>query len=152
MKRPVRILLIIVAVVCFGAALSYPILYNSRKKENDDLQEQLTSLREEALGGSTHADGLNREQNSPDGQNVRTVSDGANAGTSGTAAGDGANAGAAGTAAGASAGAAGTTAGNGENAGTTAGNGENAGTTAGNGENAGTAAGSTRDQILRNGG
>ena len=131
MKRPVRILLIIVAVVCFGAALSYPILYNSRKKENDDLQEQLTSLREEALGGSTHADGLNREQNSPDGQNVRTVSDGANAGTSGTAAGAGANAGAAGTAAGASAGAAGTTAGNGENAGTTAGNGENAGTAAG---------------------
>ena len=97
MKRPVCILLIIVAVVCFGAALSYPILYNSRKRENDDLQEQLTSLREEALGGSAHADGLNTEQDSPDGQSVRTVSDGANAGTPDSAAGTGADAGAAGT-------------------------------------------------------
>ena len=100
MKRPVCILLIIVAVVCFGAALSYPILYNSRKRENDDLQEQLTSLREEALGGSAHADGLNTEQDSPDGQSVRTVSDGANAGTPDSAAGTGADAGAAGAAAG----------------------------------------------------
>lgn len=128
MKRPVCILLIIVAVVCFGAALSYPILYNSRKRENDDLQEQLTSLREEALGGSAHADGLNTEQDSPDGQSVRTVSDGANAGTPDSAAGTGADAGAAGAAAG-----------TGANTGITAGTGANAGTAAGTGADAGAA-------------
>lgn len=43
--RFVRILLVIIAVACFGVALSYPIRYHLAQKSNDSNMEQLAEMR-----------------------------------------------------------------------------------------------------------
>lgn len=54
--RGTRIALIIVAVVCFGVALSYPIRYRLAQQSNEADMEQLSALREQALEADGTAD------------------------------------------------------------------------------------------------
>lgn len=49
MKKSTRIALILIAVISFGIALSYPILYNWAAKKNNDTMEDLSRMRNEAL-------------------------------------------------------------------------------------------------------
>ena len=51
MKRPVRIALIVVAVVSLGIAASYPILYRSEREDNNSAMKELARMRDEALSG-----------------------------------------------------------------------------------------------------
>lgn len=46
--RWTRILLAIIAVVCFGVALSYPIRYRLAQKENNDNMDELSAMRSKA--------------------------------------------------------------------------------------------------------
>jgi len=64
--RFLRILLVIVAVVCFGVALSYPIRYRQAQEKNDSNMEHLAGLRSkarqaQAVDGSTQAPGTPAE-------------------------------------------------------------------------------------------
>ena len=54
--RLTRILLIIVAVVCFGVALSYPIRYRLAQNENNANMEELSALRAKTQQTETDAD------------------------------------------------------------------------------------------------
>ena len=47
--RTIRILLIVIAVVCFGVALSYPIRYRLAQNENNANMEGLSALRSKTL-------------------------------------------------------------------------------------------------------
>ena len=51
--RALRILLVIVAVVCFGVALSYPVRYYLAQKSNDTEMEQLAEMRSRARQDET---------------------------------------------------------------------------------------------------
>ena len=53
--RLTRVLLVIVAVVCFGVALSYPIRYFMAQKTNNDNMEQLSQLRAQAQAATPEA-------------------------------------------------------------------------------------------------
>jgi len=46
--QKLRIVLIVVALVCFGVALSYPIRYRVAQESNNSSMEQLSALREKA--------------------------------------------------------------------------------------------------------
>ena len=46
--RIARVLLVIVAVVCLGVAISYPIRYNQAKEKNDTDMEDLARMRQQA--------------------------------------------------------------------------------------------------------
>ena len=66
MKRGTRIALILVAVVSFGIALSYPILYERAAKKNNDTMEDLSRMRAEVLNEEAAADthsGTDTEEN-----------------------------------------------------------------------------------------
>ena len=54
--RLTRILLIIVAVVCFGVALSYPIRYRLAQNENNANMEELSALRAKTQQTEADAD------------------------------------------------------------------------------------------------
>ena len=54
--RLTRILLIIVAVVCFGVALSYPIRYRLAQNENNSNMEELSAMRAKIQQNETDAD------------------------------------------------------------------------------------------------
>ena len=71
MKRSARIVLILVAVISFGIALSYPVMYEWAAKKNNDTMEDLSKMREQALSGMK-----SEEPESSDGQS------GSNAGLS----------------------------------------------------------------------
>jgi len=71
MKRNARIVLILVAVISFGIALSYPVMYEWAAKKNNDTMEDLSKMREQALSGMK-----SEEPESSDGQS------GSNAGLS----------------------------------------------------------------------
>lgn len=71
MKRNARIVLILVAVISFGIALSYPVMYEWAAKKNNDTMEDLSKMREQALNGMK-----SEEPESSDGQS------GSNAGLS----------------------------------------------------------------------
>ncbi len=71
MKRSARIVLILVAVISFGIALSYPVMYEWAAKKNNDTMEDLSKMREQALSGLK-----SEEPESSDGQS------GSNAGLS----------------------------------------------------------------------
>ena len=71
MKRGARIVLILVAVISFGIALSYPVMYEWAAKKNNDTMEDLSKMREQALSGMK-----SEEPESSDGQS------GSNAGLS----------------------------------------------------------------------
>ena len=49
MSKPLRIALILVVVVCFGVALSYPVLYKAQQEENLSTMEELAKMREDVL-------------------------------------------------------------------------------------------------------
>lgn len=49
MKKSAKILLILIAVVCFGVALSYPISQYVQGRQNEKTKDLLTSLRDQGL-------------------------------------------------------------------------------------------------------
>ena len=79
MKRNIRIVLILVAAVSFGIALSYPILYERAAKENNETMEDLARMRAEALNeeanGADDASGSDTEENTNGGGLADSVSD-----------------------------------------------------------------------------
>jgi len=79
MKRNIRIVLIVVAAVSFGIALSYPILYEWAAKKNNDTMEDLARMRAEALteetGGADDASGADTEENTNGGGLADSVAD-----------------------------------------------------------------------------
>ncbi len=79
MKRNIRIVLIVVAVVSFGIALSYPILYERAAKKNNETMEDLSRMRTQALneeaGGAGDASGADTEENKSGGGLADSVAD-----------------------------------------------------------------------------
>ena len=53
MNKGLKTLLVLVAVVCFGVALSYPIRYEMETRSNTRTMERLTELREAGLKSAT---------------------------------------------------------------------------------------------------
>ena len=49
MKKGLKTLLVLVAVVCFGVAISYPIMYEMETRSNTRTMERLTELRQAGL-------------------------------------------------------------------------------------------------------
>ena len=79
MKRNIRIVLIVVAVVSFGIALSYPILYERAAKKNNETMEDLSRMRTQALNeeksGAGDASGADTEENKSGGGLADSVAD-----------------------------------------------------------------------------
>ena len=49
MNKGLKTLLVLVAVVCFGVAISYPIMYEMETRSNTRTMERLTELRQAIL-------------------------------------------------------------------------------------------------------
>ncbi len=60
-RKPVSILLLVVAVVCFAVAISYPVQYFLQKDANENAMDDLRSMRMSALENSADPDPAAKE-------------------------------------------------------------------------------------------
>ena len=73
MNKGLKTLLVLVAVVCFGVAISYPIMYEMETRSNTQTMERLTELRQAGLRSATRTMSWPDEDDSEDGEQENSV-------------------------------------------------------------------------------